>query len=236
MGKERNNSGLIVLVVVLFLLVLGLGGYIIYDKVLSNKITTEKTNNGNSNDKSTNIDNDKTSYKMGDLVKLSKFSNNNTDSNDDYTQWYVLEEQDGYIRLYSNNIWSGKSTLNEIGQATVDVYNRFKELGYNVITVRQLNEEELKLFSCSIDYDKISDTIESHDKNPLTNVAFAHIDLQNDEVNCANLPSFINAYSDIQLFGYSLSLGEHMSLDIHNSAALVGFLHPVVVLPTNEIG
>ena len=39
MKKEKNNSGLIALVIVLFLLVLGLGGYILYDKVLSNKET-----------------------------------------------------------------------------------------------------------------------------------------------------------------------------------------------------
>ena len=51
MENQKNNTGLIVLVIVLFLLVLGLGGYIVYDKVLSNKETpvNEPTNNVPSN-------------------------------------------------------------------------------------------------------------------------------------------------------------------------------------------
>ena len=48
MEKEKNNNGLIALVIVLFLLVLGLGGYIVYDKVLSND--NETINNVNNND------------------------------------------------------------------------------------------------------------------------------------------------------------------------------------------
>ena len=51
MENQKNNNGLIALVIVLFLLVLGLGGYIVYDKVLSNKETpvNEPTNNVSSN-------------------------------------------------------------------------------------------------------------------------------------------------------------------------------------------
>lgn len=44
--EKSKNNGLIMLVVILFLLVLGLGGYIVYDKVLSNK--EEATNNAQS--------------------------------------------------------------------------------------------------------------------------------------------------------------------------------------------
>ena len=50
---KKNNSGLIVLVIVLFLLVLGLGGYIIYDKVLSNKTLEGNNTNSNNQDSST---------------------------------------------------------------------------------------------------------------------------------------------------------------------------------------
>lgn len=52
MENQKNNNGLIALVIVLFLLVLGLGGYIVYDKVLSNNETpvNETTNNVPSND------------------------------------------------------------------------------------------------------------------------------------------------------------------------------------------
>ena len=41
MDNQKNNTGLIVLVIVLFLLVLGLGGYIVYDKVLNSKEAPE---------------------------------------------------------------------------------------------------------------------------------------------------------------------------------------------------
>ena len=45
--KENNSK---VLVIVLTILVLGLGGFIIYDKVLNNKSTNTNNNNNQSND------------------------------------------------------------------------------------------------------------------------------------------------------------------------------------------
>ena len=54
--EKKKNNALIVLVVILCLMVLGLGGYIVYDKVLSNKSDeTDKTNNTINND-STNAE------------------------------------------------------------------------------------------------------------------------------------------------------------------------------------
>ena len=44
--KKKNNS-LIILVVILCLLVLGMGGYIVYDKVLSNKENIDEQQNDN---------------------------------------------------------------------------------------------------------------------------------------------------------------------------------------------
>lgn len=49
MENQKNNNGLIALVIVLFLLVLGLGGYIVYDKVLSNKTTEPIVDNNDNN-------------------------------------------------------------------------------------------------------------------------------------------------------------------------------------------
>jgi len=45
---EKKNTGLIVLVVVLSLLVVGLGGFIIYDKVLNENNDKVDKNNNNS--------------------------------------------------------------------------------------------------------------------------------------------------------------------------------------------
>ena len=54
MEQEKNNSGLIALVIILCLLVLGMGGYIVYDKKISDKEipTNETTNNEISNNQS----------------------------------------------------------------------------------------------------------------------------------------------------------------------------------------
>lgn len=54
MENKKNNNGLIALVIVLCLLVLGLGGYIVYDKVLSNK-TLEGNNTNSDNQESSTV-------------------------------------------------------------------------------------------------------------------------------------------------------------------------------------
>ena len=48
-SEKKNGKGLIVAIVILSILVLGLGGYIVYDKVISNNNTkTNTSNNSNS--------------------------------------------------------------------------------------------------------------------------------------------------------------------------------------------
>lgn len=55
---DRKNKGLIVLVIILTILVLGLGGYIVYDKVLSKNNDTNINNNDNDiNNNNTDINN-----------------------------------------------------------------------------------------------------------------------------------------------------------------------------------
>lgn len=59
MEKEKNNGRLVALIIVLFLLVLGLGGYIVYDKVLSSNSTQpiiDGNNNANNNQKNNVVD------------------------------------------------------------------------------------------------------------------------------------------------------------------------------------
>ena len=61
MEKEKKNNGLIVLVIILSLLVLGLGGYIFYDKVYNEEdIDTNEINN-DINESDIFVDNDNTS-------------------------------------------------------------------------------------------------------------------------------------------------------------------------------
>lgn len=253
MENKQNNKGIIALLILIIVtlsvvcVLFATGTISLKNKEYnitnnnSNNESKNDTTNNNSNNESRNDINDKLAYKLGDVVKLSKIKIDSDISDDDYTEWYVLEQKEGYTKLYSRNIWGGKNSLNEIGLTTVNVYNRLREFGYNVIQVRQLNEEELELFSCNIDYKKLSNTITTRDNNELTEYEYSHISLQNNEVNCTNLPKFIYEnttapYTDVQLFGYTLSLGKNMSLHIHTDNALVGFLHPVIILPTSEIG
>ena len=244
--ENKNNTGLVVLVTILSLLVLGLGGYLVYDKFLDkNNTENNQTNDNNVGDNITNRDNNQennTTYKLGDVVTLSKihYTFYDKDLSEQYSKWYVLEEKDGYVKLYSNNSWSGKGTLNDIGLATSYVYNNLRESGYNVESVRQLNEEELKLFDCTVDYQKLANTIKSHDGNKLTKQGYSYIKLNNNEVRCNNLPKFIYEntslpYTDVKLFGYTLSIGNQFTLHIHNQDALVGTLHPVIIIPISEI-
>lgn len=51
-NEKSKNNGLILLVIVLFVLVLGLGGYIVYDKALSNNNNQTNTTDNNTNNNS----------------------------------------------------------------------------------------------------------------------------------------------------------------------------------------
>ena len=55
---NQNNKVLIVLAVILSILVLGLGGFIVYDKVLSDKPIDNKDNNNGNNNNDNKTDND----------------------------------------------------------------------------------------------------------------------------------------------------------------------------------
>jgi hypothetical protein len=61
--EYRKNTGLIILIVVLSILVLGLGVYIVYDKVLSDNSDNKVNNNSNKNN---------SEYKLEDYVIIQK--------------------------------------------------------------------------------------------------------------------------------------------------------------------
>ena len=111
MEKEKNNSGLIALVIVLFLLVLGLGGYIVYDKVLSNKETPViDTTNDNVGD----IDNNYAIYgeKISSLEEINLTTTNqeikigektfNIRTDDNSRGFYINDVEINDVHLISN--------------------------------------------------------------------------------------------------------------------------------------
>ena len=76
---EKKNTGLIVLVIILSLLVVGLGGFIVYDKVLSNNEVENNDNNEINNDENNQVDNNDdinnyTDQELIDSVKMTKFN------------------------------------------------------------------------------------------------------------------------------------------------------------------
>ena len=88
---EKKNTGLIVLVIILSLLVVGLGGFIIYDKVFSNKVENTK-------DESNNV--------ITENNQINQKENNNSSS---------VENTNDYDCISQNNIEVDYSKLFDMG-------------------------------------------------------------------------------------------------------------------------
>lgn len=80
---KNKNMGLIIAIVILCLLVVGLGGYIIYDKISgSNNISD---NNVNENDDANSNQNTTKKYNVGDEITFNN------------EKWNVIKEYDDYV-------------------------------------------------------------------------------------------------------------------------------------------
>ena len=95
MEKEKNNGALITLVIVLFLLVLGLSGYIIYDK----KLARSNNNNDNSNANS-NYENANNTINEIDGIKAN---NNDVTESDLNTAFDILGIAKSSNEVYKDN-------------------------------------------------------------------------------------------------------------------------------------
>ena len=145
---EKKNTGLIVLVIVLCLLVGGLGGYIIGNKTFADG---KDMNNDKSdvieNNKNNNNDVNVVNYSYGDEVTISKMSKVKDfivgEGTIDLSKWYVLSDKDNVVTLYSDAIWGKYYKI-------VDKTDLFKEYGVTIENMRGLNEEELELLGCNV--------------------------------------------------------------------------------------
>lgn len=147
----KNNKSLFVLVVVLCLLIGGLGGYIICDKVL-NKDATNNVNDGDVDNTVNNVNKDNKfyiHYSFGDEVIISKMSSvkgfiaGNDNETVDFSLWHVLSDNDNIVTLLSDNVWGKDFTVK-------DYSNVFRENGVTIEKSRGLNESELELLGCDI--------------------------------------------------------------------------------------
>lgn len=91
---DRKNKGLIVLVIILTVLVLGLGGYIVYDNVLSKNNDTDINSNNSNNDNI--LDNDENGNKSEIITKDELVS-----LLEGY--WYYEMDNSKYLVVFEDN-------------------------------------------------------------------------------------------------------------------------------------
>ena len=144
---EKKNTGLIVLVVILCLLIGGLTGYIIGNKTFDkNKDVDNNNNNVTDNNKDNSCDN-VVNYSFGDEVIISKMSAVKGFSVDedttDLSKWYVLSDKDNVVTLYSSAVWTKDCKIS-------DKRDLFKEYGITIESMRGLDENELALLGCDV--------------------------------------------------------------------------------------
>lgn len=145
MEERNNNTGLVVLVTVLVMLVLGMGAFIIYDKVINktNEPNTEENNKVDNteenNDSNENIDNEaeedkqtNVAYKVGDKVTLT-----------DSSVWHVIEDSstdNDFVMLLSSKNVNENYTVT-ISNAADYISTTFKN---NLIKKLQASSNDIK--------------------------------------------------------------------------------------------
>lgn len=107
MENQKNNKGLVVLLVIFVILTLVLGGFILYDKVLSNE-NSDVNNNSNENNSNESIDS--INFKFLDDNKnnkqyIVKFNENK------YEVVYNLGENIHYIGIYNNKFYYSDTSI-----------------------------------------------------------------------------------------------------------------------------
>ena len=105
--KSGNYKGLIVLIFLLIILVLGLGGYIVYDKIISSNSNSSKTNNTINNNNNNNNDKEAFSYNSYNIgYKVTVELNDSTGAT-----FYVLkqssEKEEDVVLFAEKNIGTG---------------------------------------------------------------------------------------------------------------------------------
>lgn len=134
---EHKNTGLIILVVILSLLVVGLGGFVIYDKVLTDNTFENNDNNNevvNKQDKETNSNN---SYELFSKNLKSQFSKYD-DNNQNYLYVNTDVVQEGYeVYLTKNQTLFVKYFNKELNNKYGEYKIADNVLSFNVVSVGQ---------------------------------------------------------------------------------------------------
>ena len=158
MEEKKNNNGLIVLIIILSVCVLGLGGYVIYDKVFSKKentLTNTETSTQSlsyswqTNDKIKMIQKD---YDVEDVLQGGEYdiqvllSNNIIKTNNGYSNAFYDKTGDNeYIIAFHGKIDYDECFIDVYDYKTLNLINHYpKSIGYRIenekIVVYTLNE------------------------------------------------------------------------------------------------
>lgn len=124
MNNQKKNTGLYVLIAILCVMVLALGGYIVYDKIQNNKTTATDTTNNASNSTNTNslvskLDDNK------DWVYDAEYTKNVTaDSYSTYYETYYAKDiVVPYINVNSSYSNTANSEIKKVFDAAIKSYN-----------------------------------------------------------------------------------------------------------------
>lgn len=138
--KEKNNKGVIVLIVILVLLVLGLSGYIVYDKVLSNNKSSSN------NDVTTTTT---TTTVTEDIITDSKYFK--VDEFDYELNGEIIKIGFNYYLLNNNYGWTDEKVKSMLDDNIAGYY-------YNSVEVDiSINGNVVKDLNKTVEYDKIND-------------------------------------------------------------------------------
>lgn len=177
MESQNKNKGLYILIGVLCLLVIILGGYIIYDKSLSSKkdnITNDNNNNNNQTDTSINK-----TFSKSESVEVNV-------GNNIIEKFYVIQDNGNNLTLITQNI---------LFEAPFYEYS-----GKDCIPSQQDGSEDTS--GCVLEYDKstLKTKLESYTKN-WNNVTDIRL-LTIDEVE-SNVYSTNNRWGDHHFYSYN---------------------------------
>lgn len=146
--NNNNNKILIILVIILSILVLALGGYLFYDKILS----TNDINGDNDNNKqNTDINEINKFYKFGEQITISKLSSVTDyylDITEDFSKWNVLFEDDEYVTLLSQKTF-GKVEPTYLFN-DINIFNEYDVSLGPKGEIRGLSCQDLELFGCDL--------------------------------------------------------------------------------------
>ena len=125
MDNQKKNTGLYVLIAILCVMVLALGGYIVYDKTQNNKTTATDTTNNASNSTNTNslvskLDDNKDWVYDAEYTKNVTADSYSTNFNETY---YSKDIVVPYINIKSSYADNSNSEIKNVFEDAIKAYN-----------------------------------------------------------------------------------------------------------------